>query len=217
VTGPERRTFGRPGCRTDRCWPSGWPPSTSRRWRNMAAARLQGRPGRCQRAAECGPYDLSGVCECGVAPGVAEGADEVQPTAGLGEQAGRLGHGYGITIAMSPLRSAAPHCCTVAKVKWRAALIDLAPVPRGRVAIRGGRPHRAAGSDGDHWSRPARPARPAAAISHSQPASLSAGATRAAGSPWRRSPVLITATAPSSLARCHAERGELGRGKCRLT
>ncbi len=51
-------------------------------------------------------------------------------------------------MAMSWLRSAAPHRCTVATAKSRAARTDAAPPPGVQVAIRGGR---AGFSSGGIW------------------------------------------------------------------
>ena len=119
---------------------------------------------------------------------------------------------------MSSLRSVALHRCKVARVKSRAARTELALVPSVRVAIRGRRPRPAAGSGGDHPLVLASPALSAATISHRQPAPPSMGGVCAAtgpGSSRLRSRVLIVATACLPLARCQADRGDLGRGQCR--
>jgi hypothetical protein len=210
-----------------------------------------------QPSGECGPHDLSGVAQCGVAPSVTERADDVQPAAGLGEKfrwcleywsgparvgnraqqarprccsspsrIGRAWPGSGracrsalvssseMTIAMSSLRSATPHRRKVARANSLATRTDLGPVPGARVAIRGRWPWSRAGFPETRKLPFASPALCAATISHRQSAPPPTGAACAVatlGSPWPRSPVLITAATPSPSGRCQADRGDLGR------
>ena len=177
-------------------------------------AALPGR-GRAVSAAEQGPHDLPGLAGRGVAPPVAERADDLQSAAGLGKRtgvsaaleprywgrrprtadrvpaaAGRAGSSSrsrawpepgraccsalvtssDTTIAMSGLRSAAPHRRKVATVKSRAARTDPVSAPSVRVAICGRRAQPAGpGTGGGRQLPPSRPAVSAVSISQRQP------------------------------------------------